>query len=311
MNMRIRAILLSLPFLAVLPNAALAQLACDATVSDINFGEVSVRGAGAPQTIGDVQISCSGGVPGSTANVCLFLGPGSGGAAAGNSPRYIRRLDGESLAYQLRSGSFSGPVWDNVGFQLGLDTSGAGRASAAIYAEVTSQGQDVEGGDYTSTFSGPGQVELTYGEADCLQGSSTPGAFSVTAHIVPSCSLTVGNLDFGRIATTIENPVHSQANISITCSSGAPYSVTLGPGYGPGVTDPRERKMTNGADALSYGLYHDPGNSSSWGWSQNVDDHQGTGTGSTQSLTVYGRINPGQTPNVGTYSDSVVVTVIY
>jgi hypothetical protein len=37
----------------------------------------------------------------------------------------------------------------------------------------------------------------------------------------------------------------------------------------------------------------------------------GTGTGSSQALTVYGRVASQTTPSAGSYSDSVVVTVTY
>ncbi|WP_409528142.1 spore coat protein U domain-containing protein [Rhizobium sp.] len=37
----------------------------------------------------------------------------------------------------------------------------------------------------------------------------------------------------------------------------------------------------------------------------------GTGTGSPQTLTVYGRVPAQNTPAPGTYSDTVVVTVSY
>jgi spore coat protein U-like protein len=38
----------------------------------------------------------------------------------------------------------------------------------------------------------------------------------------------------------------------------------------------------------------------------------GTGTGATQpAVTVYGRVPPQTTPAIGTYTDTVVVTVTY
>jgi spore coat protein U-like protein len=37
----------------------------------------------------------------------------------------------------------------------------------------------------------------------------------------------------------------------------------------------------------------------------------GTGTGLTQTLTVYGRVAPQTTPKPGTYSDTIIATVTY
>jgi spore coat protein U-like protein len=48
-----------------------------------------------------------------------------------------------------------------------------------------------------------------------------------------------------------------------------------------------------------------------WGSTVGTNTESGTGTGSTQSLTVYGRVASQTTPNPGTYSDTIVVTVAY
>lgn len=305
-----RAILFLLPFLAFFPSTASAALSCAATVGNINFGQVSVRGGYNLRIVGNVRITCSGGTAG-TVKLCLFVGSGSGGAASGNSPRYLRRTDGNTLNYTLNVGAADGPIWNNPSFSANLDSSGAGSLQTNMHATITSTGNDVKGGIYTSTFSGAGQVQLTYGMSSCLENSSTPSAFSVEANIVPTCSLTVGNLNFGEISVALSSPVYAQANINVSCSSSTPYTVTLGPGSGSGVTDPGARKMTNGPSTLAYGLYQNAGTSIPWGWTAGSNGYNGTGTGNTQLLTVYGRLNSGQTANVGTYTDSVVVTVTY
>ena len=79
----------------------------------------------------------------------------------------------------------------------------------------------------------------------------------------------------------------------------------LGPGRQPADGGSSGRRVANGGNLLAYGLYHDYARTSEWGIAT------GTGTGGQQSLTVLGRIFPGQRPSVGIYSDSVVVTVTY
>jgi spore coat protein U-like protein len=69
--------------------------------------------------------------------------------------------------------------------------------------------------------------------------------------------------------------------------------------------------MTNGNDAIAYGLYRNSQRTSPWGETLDADTLSGTGTGLTQSVPVYGRVPPQATPRPGTYSDTVVVTVIY
>jgi spore coat protein U-like protein len=95
----------------------------------------------------------------------------------------------------------------------------------------------------------------------------------------------------------------------VQCTNSTPYTVALDGGTS-GATDPTQRKMSKGAEKITYGLYQDSARSQGWGntTGQTVG---GTGTGSSQALTVYGRVASQTTPSAGSYSDSVVVTVTY
>ena len=64
-----------------------------------------------------------------------------------------------------------------------------------------------------------------------------------------------------------------------------------------------------GGNLLAYRLYRDYARTSEWGIGPGVAT--GTGIGGQRSLTVFGRIFPGQSPSVGIYSDAVVITVTY
>jgi spore coat protein U-like protein len=62
---------------------------------------------------------------------------------------------------------------------------------------------------------------------------------------------------------------------------------------------------------VTYGLYRDAARSLAWGATTGVNTASGTGTGTTQTLTVYGRVAPQTTPKAGTYTDTIVATVTY
>jgi spore coat protein U-like protein len=62
---------------------------------------------------------------------------------------------------------------------------------------------------------------------------------------------------------------------------------------------------------ITYGLYRDVARALAWGSTIGTNTTSGTGTGLTQTQTVYGRVPTQTTPKPGAYSDSVVVTVGY
>lgn len=285
-----------------------AALSCTAQVTDINFGSVSLRAGATSQTSGNVTISCTGAV-GVLVNACLQFGPGSGGEAAGGSPHYMIG-GGNSLPFVFSAQGTTPASQIFVSMPVVL---GEASQTVTLGATIPSGVTAVPTGSYASTFSGTGDASLTYGTLSSCGGLGTVSQvpdFTVSAQVVPSCEVDVGSLDFGNIPAVLNAPVDAQAPISVRCSDNTPYSIALGPGNGPGVTGPTNRAMTNGLMTLRYGLYRDSGRSLPWGdTSGNIV--AATGQGTTQAYTVYGRVFAGQTPTIGVYGDSVVVTVNY
>ncbi len=69
--------------------------------------------------------------------------------------------------------------------------------------------------------------------------------------------------------------------------------------------------MINGTNTVGYQLYQNAGRTTVWGNTPGTDTVPGTGSGASQTLTVYGRVPPQTTPPAATYNDSVTVTVNY
>jgi len=136
--------------------------------------------------------------------------------------------------------------------------------------------------------------------------------FAVTAQFAPSCSVAAGALAFGAsIPTPVTTPVLSTTVISAVCSTTVPYTVALGAGTGPTAT-PAVRQMTSGANVLNYSIFEDAARTQVWGdgTGGTVVSAQ-TGTGAPQSITAYGSIAAGQTPAIGTYTDTITVAVVF
>jgi len=149
-------------------------------------------------------------------------------------------------------------------------------------------------------------IALGLGSAAANAATAT-ASFNVTATVVATCSISATALAFGNYTGA---QTDNTSTISVTCTNTTPYNVLLNPGSATGATV-TTRKMTNGANTLGYALYSDTGRTVNWGQTVGTDTVAGTGNGSAQTLTVYGRIAAGQLVTPGSYTDSVTATVSY
>ena len=142
-----------------------------------------------------------------------------------------------------------------------------------------------------------------------LAATST-GSFQVTLTIQGTCSLqTASNLAFGT-QTAITSNLDASSSITVLCTNATPYTIGLSAGTGTGATV-AARILTNGTATLPYSIYQDSARSVVWGFTPGVDAQSGTGTGSIQTFTAYGRVPPASNLTAGAYTDTVSVTVTY
>jgi spore coat protein U-like protein len=143
--------------------------------------------------------------------------------------------------------------------------------------------------------------------------ATTTTTFGVSATVVDSCSVSATALGFGNVdpVSLAGTAVDATTTVDVTCANGTAYDVGLDAGTATGATV-TTRQMTSGANTLNYALYSDSGRTTNWGNTVATDTVTGTGDGTAQSLTVYGRIPSGQgTVPTGAYSDTITVTVTY
>lgn len=137
--------------------------------------------------------------------------------------------------------------------------------------------------------------------------------FDATATVVDSCSVSATSMAFGNIDPLVNATTATDATstVTVTCANGTAYNVGLDAGTATAATV-TSRKMTSGANTLSYALYRDSARTANWGATVGTDTVAGTGSGAGQALTVYGRIPSGQqAAPTGVYSDTITVTVTY
>jgi spore coat protein U-like protein len=190
-----------------------------------------------------------------------------------------------------------------------------GTTNFIVYARVLGSQQSATPGAYTATFTL--NPFLRYGRTQ--SSSACPGplndeqtartSFNVTATVLATCSVSATNMNFGTTGLLTSN-IDTTSTITANCVSGTPYNVGLSAGNGAGATA-ASRKMTSGAHIVNYSLYSNSGRTTVWGNTVGVDTVSATGTGNGQNFTVYGRVPAQTTPSIGTYADTIVVTVTY
>ncbi len=159
-----------------------------------------------------------------------------------------------------------------------------------------------------------------YAVAAALLGAASSAALagtasssmSVTATVTANCTVSTTALAFGSVDTISGSNVDSTGSLAIVCTNGTTWAASAGVGSGSGASY-ANRRMTAGANLLNYNIYTTAARTIVWGnGTGGTGTIPGTGTGLTQAVTVYGRVNSGQTSvPAGSYADTVAVTVTY
>jgi spore coat protein U-like protein len=140
--------------------------------------------------------------------------------------------------------------------------------------------------------------------------STSTGTLAVSLTVQTACTLTgTSAVAFGS-QSNLSSSVDTTGSLSVLCSNTTPYTIALDEGGGTGATT-AVRKLTNGSNTVDYVLYRDAGRTQTWGKVTGTDTVAGTGNGSTQTVTVYGRVPAQTTPAPASYTDTVNVTVTY
>jgi spore coat protein U-like protein len=290
---------------------------CNYSIDSVNFGSITPIDNQDILAQTTFRATCTG-LPNLTVLVCLGIGGGSGSPLAITGPRLM--LSGSNqLQFEIYSDASRTVRWGSIGIlgsgtppallitlpsSLGSPASG----SQTLYLKIFAGQQSAPIGTYLSDFANyTGVLAIPNLLGTCLTSGLQPVSFSVQALIENECDVTADPLNFGNHGVLTAN-VDAAADIHVTCTPGASYTVSLGNGQnGPSQT---ARKMANGTSMISYGLYSDPSRSVVLG-SDVGATLSGTGTGSAETITVYGRVPPQSTPAAGTYQDTVVVNVTY
>jgi len=284
-----------------------------------DFGDIDLTTGAVFNLTANLTATCTG-IPGNQIRFCPNIEGGTGGHASGD-PRHM--LNGvNQLNYNIfRNGSFTNtwgsrfwPFSNPPQPRLTLNASGNGSRTRPVRVRIYGGQTTAPLGLYSTSFTGANTL-FSYdyftgqncGAIGTTNGVQVP--FTIQANHIGSCTVTATDMNFGSLTLLTANS-DATSTVSVTCTSGASYNVGLNGGLS-GATNPTLRKMTLGVNEITYGLYQNAARSTPWGDTIGTNTVVGTGTGSAQTLTVYGRIPPQTTPIAGSYSDTIIVTVTY
>ena len=309
------------------PSTAKAAITCTATMTSIAFGSVNVLPGTIISTTGTETITCSGATANTTYRFCTDITAGTHVSA-----NQRQMASGSNrLAFDLYKDAAHTQPWGNYannflggGSQNDFTSNASGNISATItvYATLAVQ-QAAIPGSYSEPLNSGASQRLHYGSlasgGNCSTGGSTANfSFTVTATATTSANVSVSSLAFGSSPSTIASNIDATATITVQSTNTTPYSIGLDNGNN---VSGSQRRMRLGAtfNYVNYGLFTDAARSNAWTTTTSTTSCTGgastcalgTGTGSNQSVTIYGRVPPQSATAVGTYADSVIVTVTF
>lgn len=119
------------------------------------------------------------------------------------------------------------------------------------------------------------------------------------------CTVNTQSVSFGSYDTFSSHSLESTGTINISCDSAANYTIALSTGGGTFL----QRTLIFTTHHLNYNLFTDATRTTIWGDGSGGTSMVSGSTSTTASHVVYGRIPARQNAYVGSYSDSVTVTI--
>jgi spore coat protein U-like protein len=272
---------------------------CSIVTSGIQFSPYDTVTKAQIDAIGSIEVTCTG------TEIHDFVLEASGGNTNSCDTRQMRFIS-STLDYQVYSDSGRKSKWctnaARLAYEFRIDFKKNGTTQTftfTVFGRIFS-GQNPSG---TGNFSDV----LTATLAELKLGVVTTATFPVRSGVGGTCSVSGSSLAFGSYLP--DQNLDSSVGVTVNCTSGTNYQVGLGSGNN--ISGPT-RRMSSAQNFLNYFLFQDSARTIAWGNGSALGSKRsGTGTGSNQALTVFGRIPSGQNARVGSYTDVLTITVEY
>jgi spore coat protein U-like protein len=298
---------------------------CSVSMPGVDFGTVSpISGAAYPATT-TLTVSCTWQYTTLTPQVLVCLN-------LTGTPRQLTN-GSNTMQYDLYSDSGYGTRWGSTAagttpISLTLQKpliSGTVTVNqpVTIYGQIASNQPLVPSvgnvnTTYTQVFTSA-QAVLNVGfylisllaSPTCAANTSPAGSFgfTVSATVTNNCNITANDVAFSS-ASLLTSALTAAGSLNVQCTNGDAYQIALN-GGGSGNVNARQMTRQGGGGAVSYQLYTDAAHSKAWGDATGGTMATGTGTGTWQTINVYGVVPAQSTPQPGRYSDTITATITF
>ncbi|MGV3569107.1 MAG: spore coat U domain-containing protein [Ramlibacter sp.] len=161
------------------------------------------------------------------------------------------------------------------------------------------------------------QVLIALGFVLAGSAALAQNSIQVSATVSAVCNVTASPLAFGAYNPLVATPTDASTTVAIECSKGSVPKIELNTGLYN--ASGRRMKHASSADYLAYSIYQPADNtvgaacaySTAWGAGAGALTTTAAPSIASRSYNVCGRIGNGQDVPVGSYADTVAVTIAF
>jgi spore coat protein U-like protein len=145
-----------------------------------------------------------------------------------------------------------------------------------------------------------------------VSAQTATSSFSVTATVIPKCTITSTSLAFSNYDPLVINAttaLDANGSVTIRCTKGTTSTIGLTLGLSASGTI---RRMSGGGEFLQYQLYKEAARTNIWGNSgADLLNPGASPSMAPRVVNVYGRVFAGQDVTRGAYTDTIVATITF
>jgi spore coat protein U-like protein len=153
------------------------------------------------------------------------------------------------------------------------------------------------------------------GTAPVLDAATVTTTFPVTTTVVAACTVSATGVSFGPYSGTA---ITANGTVTVTCPAGSAFTIALNAGSNVDNVN-LVRRMALAGNFIPYRLFREAGRTTEWG--DNCAGGGGTyvlgncqasiASGGPDQASVFGTALAGGSTLAGSYSDTVVVTIVF